>query len=58
MPSQTKKMRDWVDTTTHAQDRSDIIQGFGQGFRDPEQEPSVITSGSKENDASEQSRSG
>lgn len=53
MPSQTAKTRDLVDTTTHAEDGSDIMPWF----RDPEQEPSVITSGSNENDATEQSRS-
>lgn len=53
MPSQTRKMRDLVETTTNAQDRSDTVLGF----RDPGQELSVISSGSKENDATEQSRS-
>lgn len=41
------------NTTTRAQDTSDIMLGC----RDPEQEPSLITSGSNENDATEQSRS-
>lgn len=53
MPSHTEEMRDLGDTTTHAQDRSDIMPGC----RDPEQEPSVITPASNENDAPEQSRS-
>lgn len=59
--SETAQMRcllrlkrwDLVGTTTNAEDSSDIMLGF----REPEQEPSVITSGSKENDATEQSRS-